>query len=157
MASNAVVAPRGSRFISSSGNLEPAWHYYLANIEGLTTDLATTIDGQLLLDIEARISALEDAVAAAEEILPKRNWRYFHTETASSHTDSEGATNCTVTHGLNTTLVLIRAQDHFSGQTLSSSVQRSNNGNTVVLSMGANYTGNGNSEAWVLGMYEDLL
>lgn len=149
MASNAIVAPRGSPFVTETGNLTPAWHHYLANIETLTTDLVTTFDGQALLAIEARISALEDAVTALEEAFPKRNWRFFYTANAPVSSNK-----CTVVHDLDTKLTLSRVFTQDQGKTWSSALQdgNSNTGNSITFQA----FGNGAGEAWVLGLYPEL-
>lgn len=158
MVSNAVVAPRGSAFISERGNLTPAWHHYLAQIEGLTVGLAASFDGQLLIEIEARLAIMEEAVAKAEADFPKRNWAFYYTDQAEIVTGT-GNDHCIIHHDLNAQKAIARAQDFFgtSSDMISSYTQFTNDGNTIDLTMSAgSYQGNGRCEAWVLGFYDEL-
>lgn len=153
MASSAVVAPRGSPFLTELGNLTPAWHHYLANIEKLTKGLVQTDIGGSLAVIAQRVDALEEQVAAAEEVFRKKNWAFAYTEEAQII--NSGMT-LVVDHGLNSTNLLAKGfnTDFAGGNAVSQSFVVINENTIQINLIAGTYGGNGKPKAWVLALYE---
>jgi hypothetical protein len=154
MASSAIVAPRGSAFLTERNNLTPAWHHYLAQIEILTKGITVTDTGAALAQIAERIDTLEKQVTEAEKLFSTRNWG-FHYSSGNEITTTNSGMFLTVNHDLGTKHVIARGyNDDFSGGNSTTHVTHVVNEHqvTVLLSAGT-YGGNGNPEALVLGLY----
>lgn len=149
---NAVLAPRGSPFLSELGNLTPAWHHYLAQIEGLTTGLLATDTGSSLAQIEARISALETAVTEIEAVYKRKNWAFSFVENATVLNDGNFVR---ARHNLGTRFLIARGfNSDYDGGNACSHVAKIVDDDTVDIAFVAGtYNGNGSPRAWVLGFY----
>jgi hypothetical protein len=154
MASNAIVAPRGSAFLSERGNLTPAWHNYLSQIEVLTKGITVTDTGAALAQIADRIDTLEAQVAEAEKIFSERNWA-FVSRPASEIAVAGGGQLLTVHHDLGTKHLIARGyNDDFSGGNSTTHWARIIDENTIeIMLSGGSYGGNGTPAALVLGFY----
>lgn len=145
MASNAVVAPRASPFLTEMGNLTPAWHHYLAQIEGLTKGLLETTQGAALAEIEAKLTELETLTATAEVEMKKRNWGFFYTEEPVPSGD-----NVIINHALGTRFLISRAQQRTDATYTGHLNEIIDDGSVMVL-----FTGGVGApmRGWVLGFY----
>lgn len=156
MASNAIVAPRGSAFISERGNLTPAWHHYLAQIEILTKGITVTDTGAALAQIAQRLDALEVLVTEAEKLFSTRNWAFVYRSGTEIVVTGSGQI-LTVNHDLGTRKVIARGfNSDFSGGNAESQRTIVIDENTLQIQvLGGTYGGNGNPRAWVLGFYDE--